>query len=304
LGRLDDQVAFITGGARGQGRAIAEKLASEGADIVVSDLCEPLPTMQYAGATAADLEETRERVEALGRRCIAEIVDVRDLAALERLAQRAVSELGGIDVLCANAGLAAWVPFDELGEAQFREMMDVNVTGVFLSAKAVAPHMIERRSGCIVLTSSVNGREPGKGLTHYTTSKHAVLGLMKNLALELGPHRIRVNAVMPSAINTTMGNNPTNSEWIFGRPDATEEDYLVATRNWHVLRNLPAMPPTVVADAIAWLVSDEARNITGIELPIDGGHLVLPGFNHDVVVEELDERDLVLPTVAGLTARA
>jgi SDR family mycofactocin-dependent oxidoreductase len=299
MGRLDDKVAFITGGARGQGRAIAEKLAGEGADIVICDLCEPLPTMQYPGATTADLDETRERVEALGRRCIADVVDVRDGMGLERLAARAVEELERIDILCANAGLAAWVPFSELTESQFREMMDVNVTGVFLSAKAVAPYMIERRSGTIIVTSSVNGKEPGKGLTHYVASKHAVLGLMKNLALELGPHRIRVNAVMPSAINTMMGNNPTNSEWIFGRPDATEEDYLVATRNWHVLRNLPAMPPDVVADAIAWLVSDEARNITGVELPVDGGHLVLPGFNHDVVVEELEDRDVVLKPAAS-----
>jgi SDR family mycofactocin-dependent oxidoreductase len=299
MGRLEDKVAFITGGARGQGRAIAEKLAGEGADIVICDLCEPLPTMQYPGSTAADLDETRDRVEALGRRCIAEVVDVRDGSGLERLAARAVEELEKIDILCANAGLAAWVPFGELTESQFREMMDVNVLGVFLSAKAVAPYMIERRSGSIVVTSSVNGKEPGKGLTHYVASKHAVLGLMKNLALELGPHRIRVNAVMPSAINTMMGNNPTNSEWIFGRPDASEEDYLVATRNWHVLRNLPAMPPDVVADAIVWLVSDEARNITGIELPVDGGHLVLPGFNHDVVVEELEDRDIVLKPAAS-----
>ena len=301
MNRLQDKVAFITGGARGQGRAIAEKLASEGADIVLCDLCEPLPTMQYPGATREDLELTRQRVEELGARCIAEVADVRDLAALETLAQRAIDELGQIDILCANAGLAAWIPFVELDEHQWREMMDVNVLGVFLSVKAVAPHMIERRSGSIIITSSVNGREPGKGLTHYVASKHAVLGLMKNLALELGFHGIRVNATLPSAINTVMGNNPTNCELIFGRPDATEEDYLIATRNWHVLRNLPAMPPSVVADAVAWLVSDEARNITGIELPVDGGHLVLPGFNHDTVVEEIDaDRDGAMAVTPGV----
>lgn len=299
--RLTGKVAFITGGARGQGRALAEKLAGEGADIVICDICEALPTMQYPGSTRDDLEATATRVEELGARCIAEVADVRDGAALEALAKRAVDELGHIDILCANAGLAAWIPFTELDEGQWREMMDVNVLGVFLSVKAVAPHMIERRRGSIVITSSVNGREPGKGLTHYVASKHAVLGLMKNLALELGFHGIRVNAVLPSAINTVMGNNPTNCELIFGRPDATEEDYLIATRNWHVLRNLPAMSPTVVADAAVWLVSDEGRNITGIELPVDGGHLVLPGFNHDTVVEEIDaDRDGATAVTPGV----
>lgn len=287
--RLEEKVALITGGARGQGRALAEKLAAEGADIAICDICEPLPTMQYAGATRADLDETRARVEALGRRCVAEVADVRDLAAMERFAQRTVDELGRIDIACANAGLVTWVPFDEVTVDAWREMLDVNALGAFVTAKAVVPHMRERRSGSIVLTSSVNGREPGKGLTSYTAAKHAVIGLMRNLALELGPHGIRVNALMPSAINTVMGNNPTNSEWIFGRPDATEEDYLVATRNWHALRNRPAMPASVVADAVAWLVSDEARNVTGIELPIDGGHLILPGFNHDAVVEPLND---------------
>jgi SDR family mycofactocin-dependent oxidoreductase len=301
--RLKDKVAFITGGARGQGRAAAEKFADEGANIVVCDVCEQLPTMQYPGATFEDLQETQRLVEARGARCIAEEADVRDLDQMERLARRAAAEFGGIDVLCVNAGIAAWVPFTELTEFQWREMLDVNLTGAFFTVKAVAPYMIEQRDGCILITSSVNGREPGKGLTHYVASKHGVIGLMRNLALELGPHGIRVNAILPSAINTMMGNNPTNSEWIFGRPDATEEDYLVATRNWHVLRNLPAMPPTVVADAMIWLASDEARQITGIELPVDGGHLILPGFNHDTVVEQPSRIDGA-PATAAIEARA
>jgi SDR family mycofactocin-dependent oxidoreductase len=290
MGRLDGKVAFITGGARGQGRAIARKFAAEGADIVTCDVCERLPGMQYDGATPDDLAETRRLVEEAGRRCIAEVADVRDFAALEALVRRAIDELGGVDVVCANAGIAAWVPMLEITEEQWREMMDVNVLGPFLTAKAVAPHMIERRSGSIILTASVNAREAGAGMTHYVASKHAVLGLMRNMALELGGHGIRVNAVLPSVIDTTMGHNPTNVEWIFGRSDATDEEYQVATRNWHLLRNLPAMPPEVIADAMIWLASDEARRVTGTELVVDGGHLTLPGFNHDVVVEPLDDR--------------
>jgi SDR family mycofactocin-dependent oxidoreductase len=283
--RLVGRVAFVTGAARGQGRAIAEKFASEGADVVISDVCRKLPGMQYDGASRDDLAVTQRLVEAEGVRCISDVVDVRDLGALEALAARAVDELGSIDVLCANAGIAAWVPALEVSEEQWREMIDVNLTGSFLTVKAVAPHMVARRSGSIIITSSVNGREAANGLTHYVASKHGVIGLMRNLALELGIHNIRVNAVLPSVINTHMGHNATNVEWIFGRTDATDEEYLVATRNWHLLRNLPAMSPSVVADAMIWLASDEARFVTGIELPVDGGHLTLPGFNHDAVVE-------------------
>jgi SDR family mycofactocin-dependent oxidoreductase len=281
--RLRGKVAFITGAARGQGRAIAKKFASEGADIVVCDICRPLRTCQYPGATEADLEETRNAVEATGRGCLAEVADVRDQVAIEKIVSRALERFGGIDIVSANAGLATWIPFWELTEEQWCEVVDVNLTGVFHTLKPVVPHMMQRLSGCIIITSSVNGREPGKGVAHYTAAKHGVLGLMKNLALELGQFNIRVNAVLPSVVNTVMANNPTNSEWIFRRRDATEEEFLAATRNWHALRARPAMNPSVVADAMIWLASDEAQHITGIELPVDAGHLILPGFNHDVV---------------------
>lgn len=286
--RLAGKVAFVTGAARGQGRAIAAKFAAEGADLVVCDVCEQLPGMQYQGATREELDETRRIVESHDRRCISEVLDVRDREALDSLAARAVLELGKIDVVCANAGIAAWVPLLEITEEQWSEMIDVNLGGVFWTVRAVAPSMIERGEGSIIITSSVNGREAAPGLAHYVAAKHGVLGLMRNFALELGGHGIRVNAVLPSVVHTHMGHNPANVEFMFGRTDATDEEYLVATRNWHALRNLPAMPPQVIADAMIWLASDEARHVTGVELPVDGGHLVLPGFNHDAVVEELD----------------
>jgi NAD(P)-dependent dehydrogenase (short-subunit alcohol dehydrogenase family) len=213
---------------------------------------------------------------------------VRDREGLGELAERAVDELGQIDIACPNAGICAWVPLLEITEDQWEEMVGINLTGAFWTVRAVLPNMLERRSGCIILTSSVNGREPAPGLAHYVAAKHGVIGLMRNLAFELGGENIRVNAVLPSVIHTHMGHNPANVEFMFGRPDATDEEYLVATRNWHLLRNLPAMPPSVVADAMIWLASDEARYVTGIELPVDGGHLTLPGFNHNAVVEALE----------------
>lgn len=285
MGLHSGKVALISGGARGQGREIARRLAAEGADIAIFDLCAQPATSQYPGATEEDLAETVRIVEAAGRRCFHRIVDVRDHAAVSTFVDDAVAELGRLDIVCANAGLVTWIPFLDLTPADWAEVNDINVTGAFNTVQPALRHLVEQRSGTVVLTSSVNGLEPGESIGHYTASKHAVLGLMKNLALEFGPHGVRVNAVMPSAVNTVMGNNSTNLKWIFGRDDATEEDYLAATRQWHVLRNQPALTPDVVAGVISWLVSDDARHLTGISVPVDAGHLVLPGFNHNPITE-------------------
>ena len=284
-GAHQGRVALISGAARGQGRAIAVQLAADGADIAAFDLCAAPTTSQYAGPMPADLAETAALVRAQGRRVCTEVVDVRDRNGLAEFVARADQELGGIDIVCANAGLVTWVPFLDLSEQQWREVVDINLTGVFNTVQPALRHMVPRRRGVVVLTSSVNGREPGEAIGHYTASKHAVLGLMKNLALEFGSANIRVHAVLPSAVNTVMGNNPTNLKWIFGRDDATEEDYLAATRQWHILRNRPALPPETVAGAISWLCGDAAAHLTGVELPIDAGHLVLPGFNHRPITE-------------------
>lgn len=285
MGLHSGKIALISGGARGQGRELARRLAAEGADIATFDLCAQPTTSQYPGTTEEDLSETVRIVEAEGRRCFHGVLDVRDHAAVAKFVDEAVAALGGLDIVCANAGLVTWIPFLDLTPEQWAEVNDINVTGVFNTVQPALRHLIKQRSGSIVLTSSVNGLEPGESIGHYTASKHAVLGLMKNLALEFGPEGVRVNAVMPSAVNTVMGNNSTNLKWIFGRDDATEEDYLAATRQWHVLRNQPALTPDVVANVISWLVSDEARHLTGVSIPVDAGHLVLPGFNHNPITE-------------------
>jgi SDR family mycofactocin-dependent oxidoreductase len=284
-GRHAGKVALISGGARGQGREIAVRLAREGADIATFDLCDRPATSQYPGATRDELEETAKLVRETGRRCVTAVADVRDHEAVAGFVADAVAELGRLDVVCANAGLVTWVPFLELTPEQWAEVMDINVTGVYNTVQPALRHMVEHGGGSIVITSSVNGVEPGESIGHYTASKHAVLGLTKNLALEFGPANVRVNAVMPSAVNTTMGNNATNLKWIFGRDDATEDDYLAATRQWHILRNTPALHPSAVADVVSWLCGDDARYITGAAVPVDGGHLVLPGFNHKPITE-------------------
>jgi NAD(P)-dependent dehydrogenase (short-subunit alcohol dehydrogenase family) len=187
MGLLDGKVALITGGARGQGRAHALTSAREGADVVLVDIADQLETVPYRMATPDDLAETVRQVEALDRRALAVPADVRDQGQLDEAVRRGIAELGKIDILIANAGIWTQGPFWELSEQSWDEMIGVNLTGVWKSAKAVAPHMIERQTGSIVITSSVNGLEPGMNYAHYVAAKHGVIGLMKNIALELAP---------------------------------------------------------------------------------------------------------------------
>lgn len=286
MGRVEGRVAFITGGARGQGRAMAEKLAQEGADIVIVDICAQISTVPYEMATVDDLQDTRRAVEALDRRCIAEVADVRNEARLREVAAQAMDEFGRIDILCANAGIVNFSPWDEMTQQQWDDMLAVNLTGVWHSIRAIAPHMRDGGGGSMILTSSVNGLEAGGDMAHYVAAKTGVLGLMREFAYVLGPLNIRVNAVLPGTINSKMGDNPATRAWIFKRPDATTEDYLQATRNWAVLRGRYSMPPRVIADAVIWLASDESRHVTGLELVVDAGHMVLPGFNHNPIVDD------------------
>jgi SDR family mycofactocin-dependent oxidoreductase len=284
-GRLHDKVAWITGGARGQGRAIATKFASEGADVVISDICAQVEDVPYPTASDADLIETKRLVESLGRRCLAEVADVRDQSALDRVVAAGISAFGGIDVLCANHGIASWNPVWEITEDEWQTQLDVNLTGVWHATKAVVPHMIERRRGCLILTSSTNGKIAYPKMAHYTAAKHGVLGLMKSLALELGPHNVRANALLTGPIHTPMADNPATLAGLFGRAGATTADYVNATRHYFALRGRAALPPSAVADALIWLASDEAAHVSGLELVLDGGHSILPPYNPAPVIE-------------------
>lgn len=279
MGRLDGKVALITGAARGQGRAHALTLAREGADIIGVDVLEDIGTVPYGLSTREELEQTARDVEDLDRRALFVQADVREQAGLDDAVSRGLSEFGQIDILSANAGIYSQANFWELTEQMWQDMIDVNLSGVWRTCKAVAPHMISRRSGSIVLTASVNGFSPGYQLSHYVAAKHGVLGLMRNYAVELAPYDIRVNAVCPGVIDTKMVNNPPLYERMAGSPDSTREEALEAVRHFHLLHGRTMMPPETVSNAILWLVGDEASNITGVALPVDAGHNVLDGFN-------------------------
>lgn len=286
MGRLDGKVAYITGGARGQGAAFALTFAREGADIVISDICDQIDTVRYDLGTKDELEAVAQGVRALGRRCIADVADVRDQAQLDAVTEKALNEFGKIDIVCANAGIHGVAKFWTMTEDQWDNLIGVNLTGIWKTAKSTAPSMIERQAGCFIVTSSVSGREPLPEYCHYTSAKHGVIGLAKSLGIELGPYNIRVNTLLPGPIDTPLNDNPVNRDWAAGFPDATTEDMHASIRHWHNLRGRGALPVQAVANAALWLASDEAEHVHGVELPIDAGHLLLPGFNHAPVQPE------------------
>ena len=269
MGMLDGKVAFVTGAARGQGRSHAVRLAEEGADIVAIDLCGQIDTVPYPLGTAEDLDETARGVEQLGRRIVARTADVRDASGLEKVVVEATAELGPIDIVVANAGIAAPGVADPDSDAVFRDIVDVNLVGVWNTVVAVAPGMrAARRGGSIVLVSSTQGLKGVGGdgsaaQSAYAASKHGMVGLMRSFAHWLARENIRVNTVHPTGVETPMIMNPATEAWISENPQA-----VAATEN---LLPVAMIQPSDVSDAILWLVSDQARYVTGVTLPVDAG---------------------------------
>ena len=267
MGKFDGKVALVTGGARGQGRSHAVTLAREGADIVVCDIAEQIDSAPYPMATAADLAETAKQVESLNRRCLTIKADVRNLRDMQVVAERAVSEFGHIDILLANAGIASNSPIAEMSDQQWQEMIDVNLTGVFHSFRAVVPHMIERGFGRIVATASVVARMGAKNSGHYAAAKWGVIGLVKSLALEVAADGITVNAVLPAGVNTDQIHN--KSAYKLFRPDLdnpSKEDVMPLFETGPGL-----LEPEDVSNAILFLVSDDRGYLNGETLTLSAG---------------------------------
>ncbi|MDD7968527.1 mycofactocin-coupled SDR family oxidoreductase [Actinomycetospora lemnae] len=273
MGRMDGKVALITGAARGQGRAHAVRLAQEGAEIIAVDVCAQLDSVPYDMATPDDLAETAKLVEDLDRRVVTREADVRNLGALQSAVQDGVAELGHLDVVCANAGIASFAPGWELSEESFQEMIDVNLTGVWKTLKATVPTMIEQGTGgSIVLTSSIAGLRAFPNLAHYTAAKHGVTGLMRTFAVELAPHDIRVNSVHPTTVSTGMIHNPAIYELFLGVQGATYEDAQTGMTVLNAMK-VPWVEAVDISNAVLWLASDEARYVTGTTQIIDAGAL-------------------------------
>jgi (+)-trans-carveol dehydrogenase len=272
-GRVEGKVAFITGAARGQGRAHAVRLAQEGANIIAVDICKPIESVQVPLSTPEDLAETADLVKAQNRRIFTAEVDVRDYDALKAAVDIGVEQLGRLDVIVANAGIGnGGATLDKTSERDWTDMIDVNLAGVWKTVKAGVPHMLAGgRGGSIILTSSVGGLKAYPHTGHYVAAKHGVVGLMRTFAVELGQHMIRVNSVHPTNVNTPLFmNEPTMKLF---RPDLENpgpDDLKVVAQMMHTLP-VGWVEPEDISNAVLFLASDESRYITGITLPIDAG---------------------------------
>ena len=265
---LSGRVALITGAARGQGRAHAVRLSAEGADIIALDLAGPLPSsVPYDSPTPADLTETAQLVSANGRRVVTAVVDIRDLDALRAAVDEAVGKLGRLDIVVANAGICSPAPWDQITAESFRDTIDTNVTGTWNTVMASARHIIDGgRGGSIILIGSAAGIKMEPFMIHYVVSKHAVTGMARGFAAELGRHSIRVNSLHPGTVESPMGGGQMR------------EAIQSAGDTYPYLRGLnrPLLPeghaqPEDIADAVAWLASDQSRFVTGTQVSVDMG---------------------------------
>jgi SDR family mycofactocin-dependent oxidoreductase len=268
---LAGQVAVITGGARGQGRSHAVELARLGADIAICDRCEDVGTVAYPLASRDDLAETDRLVEALGRRCVSAVVDVRNLDQMLGFVDGAKAFLGSVDIMVANAGVSAVGSIATMDATQWSDVIDINLTGVFNSLRAAAPHMRAQGSGRIIGISSMMGRSSQPGIPAYTASKWGVIGLCKSAAQELAADGITVNVIAPGNVSTPMIHNQQLYRMM--RPDLpepTKEDVAKAMAGLHV-QPVPWVEAEEITAAVVYLVSHGARHITGSVIDVDAG---------------------------------
>jgi SDR family mycofactocin-dependent oxidoreductase len=263
-GRVAGKVAFITGVARGQGRAHAIRLAEEGADIIAVDISRDYDTVPYQMATEADLAETVRAVEALDRRIVATQADVRDAAALKTAVDEGVTQLGRLDIAVANAGIATAQSWDEVTPAIWQDTLDTNLTGVWNTIVASVPHLIAAGGGSIICTSSTAGIKGLPFFAPYVAAKFGVVGIAKTMANELGRHRIRVNTVHPTGVDTPMGQGLRRIDELIERQPETGSIY----QNTLPVESVDARD---VSNAVLFLASDEARYVTGLEFTVDAG---------------------------------
>ncbi len=266
-GRVAGKVAFITGAARGQGRSHAIRLAEEGADIIAVDICRDYGTVPYPMATEEDLAETVKAVEALDRRIVATRADVRDFGSLKAALDDGVAQLGRLDIVSANAGICTVQPWDEVTPAVWQDTLDTNLTGVWNTMVVSVPHLIAAGGGSIICTSSTAGIKGLPYLAPYVAAKHGVVGIARTMANELASHKIRVNTVHPTGVDTPMGTGLGGLEALIGRDPNLGPIYM---------NTLPVeiVDPRDISNAVLFLASDEARYVTGLEFTVDAGNTI------------------------------
>ena len=275
-GPLDGRVAFITGAARGQGRAHAIRLANDGADIIAIDVCRPISeSIGYPLATSEELAETVQAVEATGRKVLAREVDIRDLEALQKVVADGVEQFGRLDIVVANAGVLSWGRMFEMSEEQWDTVIDVNLNGTWQTIRAAVPAMIEAgNGGSIIIVSSSAGLKATPGNGHYSASKHGLVALTNALAIEVGEFGIRVNSIHPYSIETPMVEKKAMIDLFTKYPSYV-----------HSFSPMPYQPvnhqgkkglmefmlPEEVSDVVAWLAGDGSATISGSQIAVDRG---------------------------------
>ncbi|MCT7658224.1 mycofactocin-coupled SDR family oxidoreductase [Mycobacterium deserti] len=275
-GPLEGRVAFITGAARGQGRAHAIRLANDGADIIAIDICGPVSeTITYPLATPEELADTVRAVEATGRKVLARAVDIRDLGALQQVVADGVEQFGRLDVLVANAGVLSWGRMWEMSEEQWDTVIDVNLNGTWRTVRAVVPAMIEAgNGGSIIVVSSSAGLKATPGNSHYAASKHGLVALTNSLALEAGEFGIRVNSIHPYSIETPMVEKDAMMA-IFAKYPSFLHSF--SPMPYHPVNHegkkglQEFMTAEEVSDVVAWLAGDGSKTISGSQIAVDRG---------------------------------
>ncbi|SHN46590.1 mycofactocin-coupled SDR family oxidoreductase [Cryptosporangium aurantiacum] len=276
MGRVEGKVAFVTGAARGQGRSHAVRLAEEGADIIAIDLCKNIDTVDYPLSTPEDLKETARQVEALDRRIVAREVDTRDPVALRAALEAGVAELGHLDVVVANAGIA---PMSGRPKLQaWSDVIDVNLIGAINTIQAALPHL--GKGASIIATGSIaamisneTAGNPGgdPGGTGYMWAKRTLASYIHELGRTVIPARIRVNAVHPTNTNTNMlHSRPMYRAF---RPDKENPTREEAEEVFPTMQgfNVPYVEPGDISAMVVFLASDESRYVTGMQMRVDAG---------------------------------
>ena len=273
--RFFNQVVFITGAARGQGRAHALAFAREGAHLVLCDTIRHYDSVPYALSAADELKEVAYEIERLGQRVMARHVDVTDLAGMQQYVEEAREHIGPIDIAIANAGLYSFGPTWELTEQQWDETCAVVLKGTWITCKVVIPQMIARQRGNILCIGSTGSFKGLPGLGQYVAAKHGVLGLVKTLAIELAPYHIRVNAICPTTVDTGIINNQAFFEYFAGGPgpNANREYVIARMKEMNLLPDSGMLAPEDISHVVLWLASEEAKYMTGCALPVDAGFL-------------------------------
>ena len=260
------KVAFITGAAHGQGRAVALALATEGASIVAFDLAKPLAYPGYALGSESELDSLQRDIETLGGRCLTATGDVRSDDEIKQAVEASLENFGRIDILFNNAGICAYGLVHELPESEWDAMLDINLKGAWLVARRVIPVMMKQQSGVIINNSSIAGLRGMNRLSHYAASKWGLVGLTKSWAIELAPYNIRVNSIHPTGVNTPMNDGLAELE-------GTTTQEIAERSAGNLLPGVPWVEPEDVSAMVLYLASDKARYVTGSQFVLDAGLL-------------------------------